>query len=385
MAAAGFSLRLVAKRTRMLAGNRADFKEKSALFAVRCARNSVNDDAMDDSLKRETEKLIKSWMQYDEAILRDYLVEDVEDPRINVQSILTRHFLIDALFGDRFAALMEHELRFGMVMNWLLKLAKSAVGTEDFQAIHHALRQGADNAEGLLIPQFVLQTFAALPAKVGKTVVPNYLDGLLSDAVSASEKPALEARNLAAFEVLWQEALQKEQRQGISVLEAACGSANDYRFIHAYGLGGWLNYAGFDLCEKNIRNARVLFPKVGFAVGNVMAIASPDKTFDYCFAQDLLEHLSVEAMELAVAELCRVTRQGLCLGFFNMHEGEDHVVRPVDDYHWNTLSMARTRDLFEQLGFAGQMVHIDTFLKWRFGCEETHNKNAYTFVLSAQC
>ena len=39
--------------------------------------------------------------------------------------------------------------------------------------------------------------------------------------------------------------------------------------------------------------------------------------------------------------------------------------------------MARTRDLFEQLGFAGQMVHIDTFLKWRFGCEETHNKNAY--------
>ena len=49
---------------------------------------------LEDCFKLETERLKKSWMRYDRATLRDYLVQDVEDPRINVQSILTRHFLI---------------------------------------------------------------------------------------------------------------------------------------------------------------------------------------------------------------------------------------------------------------------------------------------------
>src|SRR5712675_3657534 len=53
---------------------------------------------MEKRLKRETAKLKKSWMQYDQAMLRDYLVEQVEDPRLNVQSILSRHFLIEGLF-----------------------------------------------------------------------------------------------------------------------------------------------------------------------------------------------------------------------------------------------------------------------------------------------
>ena len=44
------------------------------------------------------------------------------------------------------------------------------------------------------------------------------------------------------------------------------------------------------------------------------------------------------------------------------------------------LSLARTKALFERAGFLVQTVHIGTFLKWRVGCDQTHNKNAYTFL-----
>src|SRR4051812_24408489 len=64
-------------------------------------------DCMDELLRTETVNLTKSWMQHDREMLRDYLVTGVEDPRINVQSILSRHFLNVALFGKRFEGLFE--------------------------------------------------------------------------------------------------------------------------------------------------------------------------------------------------------------------------------------------------------------------------------------
>jgi SAM-dependent methyltransferase len=191
-------------------------------------------------------------------------------------------------------------------------------------------------------------------------------------------KPSLEA-----FRKLWHKALAAEipARKPLSVLEPACGSANDYRFLHAYGLARLVNYTGFDLCAKNIENARALFPGVSFAVGNVFEIAAPDKAFDLCFVHDLFEHLSLEGMQAAVREVCQVTRQGLCIGFFSMDEIRDHQVRPVEEYHWNRLSMARMRGLFADWGFAAQVVHIGAFLRQQIGCEQTHNPNAYTFLL----
>ena len=60
----------------------------------------------------------------------------------------------------------------------------------------------------------------------------------------------------------------RKRPQRLSVLEAACGSANDYRFIEAFGLARLLDYTGFDLCEKNIFNAKQLFPMAQFNVDN---------------------------------------------------------------------------------------------------------------------
>ncbi len=335
---------------------------------------------MNEHLEGETEGLIRSWMRHDEAMLRDYLVAEVEDPRINVQSILTRHFLIEALFGQRFAGLRKHELRFAAVMNWLLELGQKPASREDFPALHHALRQGTDNAEGLEIPQYVTRTFAALPATPDELQVPNYLDTLIEQQSATARQFDPWEECLATFQRIWRQTLPSQPSPRISVLEPACGSANDYRFLDAFGLTRLLDYTGFDLCEKNVRNASAMFPAARFAVGNVFEIDARDLAFDYSFVHDLFEHLSLEGLEVAIAELCRVTHSGICIGFFNMHEGGEHLLRPVGDYHWNLLSFARTSGLFEQGGFAVQTVHIGTFLKWRVACDQTHNKNAYTFL-----
>ncbi|MBI4662940.1 MAG: class I SAM-dependent methyltransferase [Verrucomicrobia bacterium] len=338
---------------------------------------------MDERLERETEGLIRSWMRHDERMLRDYLIGGVEDPRINIQSILSRHFLIEALCGERFAVLKRHELQFGAVMNWLVKLAKQTGGAEDFAAVLHALQRGADNAEGLPIPAFVLQAFTELPADADGLSVPHFLIEILAGSKAVRPGGTINEEQLSLFARLWRQGLGKELPRQMSVLEPACGSANDYRFLEAFGIARLVNYEGFDLCEKNVQNARAMFPAARFEPGNVFEIRAEDKSFDVCFVHDLFEHLSIEGMQAALDEICRVAREGICAGFFSMHEEDDHIVRPTEDYHWNTLSLARTSELFEKHGFSVQAIHIGTFLRWHFGGAETHNDNAYTFWMTA--
>ena len=330
---------------------------------------------LENRLQLETEGLKKSWMRYDRKTLRDYLVQDVEDPRINIQSILTRHFLIKRMFGELFNDLMEHELRFGLVMNWLLMLRKKLVNVGRLHAVLEALLAGEENAEGLEIPPYISDTFATL-------AVPNYMCDLFCwSPVEATDVPIPEYL-MSTFQVIWREVLAGEQSQHISVLEPACGSANDYRFLDAFGIARLINYVGFDLCEKNISNAKQMFPHECFKVGNVLEIEAEDEAFDYCFVHDLFEHLSIEAMKTAIAEICRVTRRGICTGFFNMHEGGQHIIRKVGSYHWNNLSMVETMEIFNRYASSVQIIHIDTFLRSNFRCGDTHNNGAYTLILS---
>ena len=360
---------------------------------------------IEPSLQAESDKLARSWMQHDAGMLRDYLVAGVEDPRLNLQSILTRHFLARALSGDRFNVLMEQEYRFAAALSWLTGLAGRLGDIEELELVLYGLRRGADNVEGIEIPGFVVETFAALPTVAGGFAIPNYIESFLSGTRFVKGQARFHQPSLETFRKLWSKALKAEiparpprgsrcnsaqapvsqpsalNAQPLSVLEPACGSANDYRFLHAYGLARLVDYTGFDLCAKNIENARALFPGVRFAVGNVFEIAAPDRAFDLCFVHDLFEHLSLEGMQTAVKEVCRVTRQGLCVGFFNMDEIRDHQVRPVDEYHWNLLSMGRMKELFAGCGFAARVVHIGTFLRQQIVCEHTDNPNAYTFLL----
>jgi SAM-dependent methyltransferase len=329
---------------------------------------------MEEQFKRETDGLKRSWGRHDPEVLRSYLVQGVEDPRINIQSILTRHFLIGRLFGERFTELMEQELRFGLVVNWLLKLLDASVSARGLHAVLDALLDGKGETEGIKIPGYVSETFAGL-------AVPNYICDLLSWAPVESTDVPIPEYLMKTFQKIWQESLEGERVERISVVEPGCGSANDYRFIDAYGMGRFLDYTGFDLCEKNVRNAKQMFPNVRFEAGNILEIDEPDDAFDYCFIHDLFEHLSVEAMEAAISEVCRVTRQEVCVGFFNMYDGEEHVGKAVDNYHRNKLSMGRTKAIFERYASYVQVIHIDAFLKSQFNCSDTHNKGAYTFVV----
>ena len=330
---------------------------------------------MKDRFILETQLLAKSWMRHDRRALRDYLVQDVEDPRINVQSILTRHFLIRRFFGNRFDYLAEHELRFALVVNWLLRLLKDSVTPEQLRGALDELLTGQGNTEGLKIPSYVSETFADL-------MLPNYICNLLNwTPVETTEAPIPEYL-MSTFERIWSEVLEGERHQGVSVLEPACGSANDYRFIESFGIARLFDYTGFDLCEKNVQNARHICPRGRFEIGNVLEIDADDNAFDYCFVHDLFEHLSIEATEAAISELCRVTRRVICAGFFNMHPGGEHIVKPFDDYHWNRLSLSRTRAIFERFASGIRIIHIDESLTSSFGCADTHNKSAYTFIIS---
>jgi len=249
-------------------------------------------------------------------------------------------------------------------------------------AVLHALRRGADDAEGLRIPRFVLRNFTALPVKIGELTVPNYIESCLEAMASAVGDIRFPETGRDTFIGLWARALASDPpKEKLSVLEPACGSANDYRFIAASGLAARLDYSGFDLCEKNVANARAMFPGVRFAEGNVFSIDAPDRAYALCFVHDLFEHLSIEGMETAVREICRVTKRGICAGFFHMSENPDHQVLPMDDYYWNTLSMARMKALFAEQGFSAQVLHAGTFLCQRVGWEYTHNPKAYTFIL----
>jgi len=374
---------------------------------------------MDQFLKDESEKLARSWDRHDEEWLRRYLVAGVEDPRLNAQSVLSRHFLVDAITAGRFGLLMAQEYRFSAVMNWLTALVRRPGDAAGLETVLYALRRRADNAEGIEIPLFVSQAFARLPAAVGDLTVPNYIEAFLSGTKLAGGQVLLDEPSLNTFRNLWSQTLGVELRRSLvggipfptvpdpdhhpglnpdldpspppasarsdgaraSVLEAACGSANDYRFLDAYGIARLIDYTGFDLCEKNIANARALFPGVRFEVGNVFELPAADCAFDFCLVHDLFEHLSLKALEVAVRELCRVTRRGLCVGFFNLDEIREHRVKPVEEYHWNTLSMARTKALFAGCGFAVQVIHLGSFLRQQVGYDQTHNPNAYTFVL----
>lgn len=329
---------------------------------------------MEERFINETEQLVKSWSKHNSLVLRDYLVKDVEDPRINVQSILTRHWLINQLFGDKYDDLMEHEIRFALVMNWLLILLKKNVRTSQLQAILYCLIEKQNNAEGIEIPFYISETFS-------KLAMPNYISDALNLPASDDTEGIIPEYIISTFGRIWKEILSDERHEKISVLEPACGSANDYRFINAFGLAGFLNYYGFDLCQKNVFNAKQMLPDINFSVGNAIEIQAKDNAYDYCFVHDLFEHLSVEAMEIAISEIRRVTKHGICIGFFNMYDGNEHIVHAVDEYHWNKLSINKVRKLLTNKGSEIEVIHINTFLSSKYGFSDTHNKNAYTFIV----
>jgi len=289
------------------------------------------------------ERLLRwSWTSRNAERLDEYLTIGWQNPRINVQSILIRHALLRRLFGAELEDEMRAELAFAVELNETLRL--------------EALRQGF--------------------------TIASYLDARRQARIREIEQ-VIGGRE-REFERRWKADLAGRSAAPFSVLELACGSANDYRAFADFGLAPFLSYAGIDLNPKNVANARRRFPAISFEIGNAMVVDRPDRSVDIVIASDLFEHLPLDGAANVLAEATRVARQGVILSFFNMAEVTEHDDRPVAAYHWNLLSRARYEAALAMDFPTVTVIPIATWLQREFGYEHAYNPAAYTMIASRE-
>jgi len=173
----------------------------------------------------------QTWSLGDADMLDRYLVSGYQNPRINVQSILIRHFLISKLFGSDLEQVAQDEVRFAVMLNELLRQRALALRVTMGSFLNPAKHAGVQRVD---------------------TVI---------------------AERQMEFEERWQAELANRTIEPIRVLEFACGSANDFRAFVSYGLAGHLDYTGVDLTPKNIENALRRFPHAQFEVGNILDLS----------------------------------------------------------------------------------------------------------------
>lgn len=285
--------------------------------------------------------LERTWDSGSAAMLDRYLVSGYQNPRINVQSILVRHFLIERACGSEFPELMDGELRQAIELNELLRSRAGELGV-----------------------------------KMG-----SYLDPDKHSAVREVDEAIADREQ--EFVRRWSAALGGVRGTRPSVLELACGSANDYRAFVECGLSAHLSYRGLDLSEKNVANARRRFPDATFSVGDMRELPYPDGGIDYVVASDVFEHLSLEGMERALDEAMRVAARGMALTFFNMGEALDHEEHRRRLYHWTRISRPRIEARLRQRYASVRAVPIAAWLRERFGYAHSYNPHAYSIFVDA--
>jgi ubiquinone/menaquinone biosynthesis C-methylase UbiE len=183
---------------------------------------------------------------------------------------------------------------------------------------------------------------------------------------------------------IWSEQFSQAPNATMPVLEVACGSANDYRFLHQSGLASFLSYTGIDIATRNIANAKRHFPNVDFRVESILTTDFPDSSYDCVFCHDLLEHLSLAAMEHALGEMLRITGNEVVLHFFNAKWSGDHEVVPVRSYYRNRVAMEKIRAFFEDRGATVTCLEMAQWLQEKVGASGYHNPNAFSMIVEKQ-
>jgi SAM-dependent methyltransferase len=297
--------------------------------------------ALGGPVERRIERhlLLRAWQHFDPERLKGYLVRGYQNPVINVQSILARHELIRELYGDTHDAVMDAELQWVADRHRALRARQRALQEEtgkDFSQVKKSKKWR--------------QAYTAIMVDQDQ------------------------------FAAVWTEALRKLPSRRLAVIEAACGSANDYRFFRTYGLAPLLDYTGLDLTPANIDNARQMFPGVDFRIGDVQKIDAVDRSYDWAVAHDLLEHLSLAACNRVIDELCRIAGRGVLISFFRMGRHSEHKVHAERFYHVNHLSRDRIHGQFERHCTDIRWIHVRTFLEERTGFSDYYNNNAWTLI-----
>jgi len=323
----------------------------------------------------ENDSLRSSWQRFEPAYLDSYLVSGVEDPRINLQSILTRALLADTLWPNRHTHLIEAELRFALALTCLLNQLQSGRS-------RHELLEELMDGRSTTCPNLLRKTYRYL--QQDNCPVPDYLTTALLQPGPTEPHDSLHQSALNTFCHLWQATLANSHASPLTVLEPACGSANDYRFLHHTGLARFLNYTGFDIAPSNITNARQHFSTVNFFTASILDNLLPDQTFDIVFVHDLFEHLSPAALERALDQTMRLTHHLACLHFFNADNLPQHQIRPTARYHCNRLSIDRLTETLQRLGGSVEIYRLRNWTSKKFAFDNYYNPQAVTILVEKQ-
>ena len=316
-----------------------------------------------------------SWDRYPQEHLDTYLVADLEDPRINCQSILSRALIADSLWPNAFTDLIDAELRFGAVLSWVLGRLHQGLSRVDLWA-------SIENDKADACPQVISETYQWLQSD--ECPIPDYMSSALERGHPDHPEQLLSEGALNTFSDLWKMTLSGRHAETVRVLEPACGSANDYRFVEKCGLAEFIRYTGIDISSKNIANANARYPAIDFRVASILDAGFEDSSFDFVFVHDLFEHLSPEALNTALTEVMRLTRSQAWLHFFNVKACKNHGVQPVERYHWNALSLDRLVHSLSALGGHVETLSISSFLANKFGECTHHNSGAVTLLVKKQ-
>jgi SAM-dependent methyltransferase len=311
-------------------------------------------------LKFENRRLNASWDCFSAEHLERYLTVDEQDQRINVNSILTRALVIDTLWPGKFGDLINEELRFGVIMTWLMRQLR--LGRSRSALVEEL--SGSTARPGT--PDVVRQTYGWL--QTDECPLPDYLGEALAFAPPDGTSWSLAEVSLSTFYRVWSRLLSDLASERISVLEVACGSGNDYHGIRECGLSSRISYSGFDISSKNIRNARRQYPGVDFFQASILNSGIPDGSFEYVFVHDLLEHLSPKGLALALEEILRIAQKEVWLHCFNVNAIDRHEIRLSGTFYRNKLSITCLSAALEELGASTQVIRVSDLLfrKFRF-------------------
>ena len=321
----------------------------------------------------ENERLKAAWDCFPAEHLAVYLTSGAEDQRINTASILTRALLADTLWPRRFDALIHEELRFGVVMTWLFEQVQA--GSSRAALLDELQRRRS----GARLPAVVRQAAAWL--RTEDCPLPDYVtEALLFRSANHTEDVLFEPA-LNTFAPRWAAQLAGLRAKPLRVLEVGCGSGNEYQAFRDFGLAPHLAYAGFDICWKNIANARAAHPGVNFFEVSVLNSGLPDGTCDVLFLHDVLGHLAPDALEVALREIVRLTRREAWLHCFNAADIPRHEVRPVATYHRNRLSLAQLTASLTAAGATVEALPLSELLRQKFDYVPPYTASAVTLLV----
>jgi SAM-dependent methyltransferase len=348
----------------------------------------------------ESENLRNAWLRHPAGFLDSYLIQGVENPCINPQSVTIRALLVDMLLPGQHRDLAEQEMLYSACACTTI----AAAGRGLFDLFTGALEGEPAADAALTLPPFLKQLrdghmasrasgnpdpramepqlFSLSPQRGEGGVRGENLQDRLPFSLRSVWQQILQAilhsyTNFASpFESLWHERLASAKTDHPSMLEVACGSANDFRYWARYGLDALIDYTGVDICPTNVANAQRRCPTGTFREGNALALPFPDKSFDFYLTFDLFEHLSLAAMHQALREAVRVTRRKLWLSYFSIESRPEHLEVPSPPYYLNILSLERTLEELSRLGCDATVIDLPAAWSRKFPGYQHYNPRA---------